>query len=242
MSAAPVRRCSTGRWPSGPAAGSSCASRTPTPPATVPSGPRASSRPSPGSGSTATTRSSRAPTSSRPTSRSTARPSPSCSRTVRPTTATAPASRSRRGPAPSTRATTASAATGAWTEGAVRFRTPDEGATVVDDLIRGRVEFPNDAQEDFVIARSDGSPLYVLANAVDDITQRVTHVVRGEEHLPNAARRSCCGPRWVRGPPSGRTPRSSSTSSARSCPNAATRSPWSPTARRATWPRRWSTT
>ncbi|WP_220134097.1 glutamate--tRNA ligase [Nonomuraea soli] len=72
--------------------------------------------------------------------------------------------------------------------GAVRFRTPDEGVTVVDDIIRGRVEFPNDAQEDFVIARTDGSPLYVLANAVDDITQNITHVVRGEEHLGNAAK------------------------------------------------------
>ncbi|TDC04674.1 glutamate--tRNA ligase [Nonomuraea longispora] len=80
------------------------------------------------------------------------------------------------------------------TAGAVRFRTPDEGVTVVDDLVRGRVEFPNKAQEDFVIARSDGSPLYVLANAVDDITQAITHVARGEEHLPNAARQELLWP------------------------------------------------
>ncbi len=70
-------------------------------------------------------------------------------------------------------------------EGAVRFRTPDEGVTVVDDLVRGRVEFPNQAMEDFVIARSDGSPLFVLANVVDDIEMRITHVVRAEEHLSN---------------------------------------------------------
>jgi len=71
------------------------------------------------------------------------------------------------------------------TEGAVRFRTPDEGITVVEDEVRGRVEFPNDALEDFVIARSDGSPLFVLANVVDDMEMRITHVVRGDEHLAN---------------------------------------------------------
>ncbi|GGK70159.1 glutamate--tRNA ligase [Sphaerisporangium melleum] len=70
-------------------------------------------------------------------------------------------------------------------EGAVRFRTPDEGVTVVDDLVRGRVEFPNQAMEDFVIARSDGSPLFVLANVVDDMEMRITQVVRAEEHLSN---------------------------------------------------------
>ncbi|WP_425563956.1 glutamate--tRNA ligase [Nonomuraea longicatena] len=85
--------------------------------------------------------------------------------------------------------------------GAVRFRMPDEGLTVIDDLVRGRVEFPNDAQEDFVIARSDGSPLYVLANAVDDITQAVTHVARGEEHLPNAVRQQHLWPALGARPP-----------------------------------------
>ncbi|MGP4093404.1 glutamate--tRNA ligase [Nonomuraea sp. KM90] len=85
--------------------------------------------------------------------------------------------------------------------GAVRFRTPDEGVTVVEDLVRGRVEFPNNAQEDFVIARSDGSPLYVLANAVDDITQGITHVARGEEHLPNAARQELLWPALGATPP-----------------------------------------
>ncbi|GAT67534.1 glutamate--tRNA ligase [Planomonospora sp. ID91781] len=89
----------------------------------------------------------------------------------------------------------------ALSAGAVRFRTPDEGVTVVDDVIRGRVEFPNDAQEDFVIARSDGSPLYVLANAVDDITQGITHVVRGEEHLANAQRQQLLWPALGANPP-----------------------------------------
>ncbi|MFD1536415.1 glutamate--tRNA ligase [Nonomuraea guangzhouensis] len=87
------------------------------------------------------------------------------------------------------------------TEGAVRFRTSDEGVTVVEDVIRGRVEFPNDAQEDFVIARTDGSPLYVLANAVDDITQGITHVIRGEEHLGNAAKQQLLWPALGANPP-----------------------------------------
>ncbi|WP_283134158.1 glutamate--tRNA ligase [Rhizohabitans arisaemae] len=84
---------------------------------------------------------------------------------------------------------------------ALRFRTPDEGITVVDDLIRGRVEFPNNAMEDFVVARGDGSPLYVLANAVDDIEQGITLVMRGEEHLPNAARQQLLWPALGATPP-----------------------------------------
>ena len=68
---------------------------------------------------------------------------------------------------------------------ALRFRVPDSGSTIVDDVVRGRTEFPNKAIEDFVIARGDGAPVFVLANAVDDIRERITHVVRGEEHLSN---------------------------------------------------------
>src|SRR5699024_7391550 len=56
---------------------------------------------------------------------------------------------------------------------------------VVDDRIRGLVEFDHAAIEDFVIARGDGSPLFVLANVVDDVQMRITHVIRGEEHLSN---------------------------------------------------------
>lgn len=66
----------------------------------------------------------------------------------------------------------------------LRFRVP-EGQTVVDDLVRGRVEFANDTIEDFVLLRGNGSPMFLLANVVDDIAMRVTHVVRAEEHLPN---------------------------------------------------------
>jgi glutamyl-tRNA synthetase len=68
---------------------------------------------------------------------------------------------------------------------ALRFRTPDEGATVIDDLVRGKTVFENSTIEDFVLARADGSVLFLLANAVDDLDQRITHVLRSEEHLPN---------------------------------------------------------
>jgi glutamyl-tRNA synthetase len=68
---------------------------------------------------------------------------------------------------------------------ALRFRTPDQGETVVADLVRGEPTFKNDLLEDFVIARSDGSAVFLLANVVDDITMGITHVIRGEEHLPN---------------------------------------------------------
>ncbi len=66
----------------------------------------------------------------------------------------------------------------------LRFRVP-EGTTVVDDLVRGRVEFSNDTIEDFVLLRGNGSPMFLLANVVDDMSMRVSHVVRAEEHLPN---------------------------------------------------------
>jgi glutamyl-tRNA synthetase len=69
---------------------------------------------------------------------------------------------------------------------ALRFRTPDDGATVVDDLVRGKTSFENITLEDFVIARADGSVLFLLANVVDDITQRITLVIRAEEHLSNS--------------------------------------------------------
>ncbi|MEV5820943.1 glutamate--tRNA ligase [Micromonospora haikouensis] len=68
---------------------------------------------------------------------------------------------------------------------ALRFRTPDTGETVVVDLIRGEPTFENRLIEDFVIARGDGSPVFLLANVVDDMTMGITHVIRAEEHLPN---------------------------------------------------------
>jgi glutamyl-tRNA synthetase len=68
---------------------------------------------------------------------------------------------------------------------AIRLRVPDEGETVVEDLIRGPVNFPNRSYDDFVIARGDGSVLYNFAVAVDDAEMGVAEVVRGDDHLSN---------------------------------------------------------
>jgi glutamyl-tRNA synthetase len=68
---------------------------------------------------------------------------------------------------------------------AVRLRVPDAGETVVEDLIRGPVSFPNASYDDFVIARGDGSVLYNFAVAVDDAEMGITEVVRGDDHLSN---------------------------------------------------------
>jgi glutamyl-tRNA synthetase len=69
--------------------------------------------------------------------------------------------------------------------GAVRLRVPDEGATVVHDVIRGDTAFEHVHLDDPVIARGDGSVIYNFAVAVDDLDARITHVVRGDDHLSN---------------------------------------------------------
>lgn len=66
----------------------------------------------------------------------------------------------------------------------LRFRVPD-GATVVRDQVRGDVSFDNDTIEDFVLVRGNGTPVFMLANVVDDMEMGITNVVRAEEHLPN---------------------------------------------------------
>ena len=66
----------------------------------------------------------------------------------------------------------------------LRYRVP-EGTTLVRDVVRGDVEFENDTIEDFVLLRGNGTPIFVLANVVDDVEMGITHVVRGDEHLPN---------------------------------------------------------
>jgi glutamyl-tRNA synthetase len=68
---------------------------------------------------------------------------------------------------------------------ALRFRTPDEGVTTFVDLIRGEPSFDNAQAQDFVIVKSDGGAIFILANVVDDMDMHITHVLRGEEHLPN---------------------------------------------------------
>ncbi len=70
-------------------------------------------------------------------------------------------------------------------EGAVRLRMPDEGATIVRDIIRGESAFENVLQDDLVIARGDGTPIYHLAVVVDDHDAGITHVVRGADHYSN---------------------------------------------------------
>lgn len=69
----------------------------------------------------------------------------------------------------------------------IRFRTPKEGATGWRDLVRGNIEIPNREVQDFVLMRSDGVPLYNFACVVDDAQMRISHVVRGEEHIINTA-------------------------------------------------------
>jgi glutamyl-tRNA synthetase len=73
-------------------------------------------------------------------------------------------------------------------EGAVRLRVPDEGDTVFDDLVIGEVRSPNRSMDDLVIARADGTPLYNLAVAVDDLDLEITEVIRGNDHLTNTAK------------------------------------------------------
>ncbi|TSA51699.1 MAG: glutamate--tRNA ligase [Actinobacteria bacterium] len=66
----------------------------------------------------------------------------------------------------------------------LRFKVP-AGKTIVHDAVRGKVEFDNSTIEDFVLLRGNGTPVFLLANVVDDITMNISHVLRAEEHLPN---------------------------------------------------------
>ncbi|MET4128645.1 glutamate--tRNA ligase [Roseovarius sp. MBR-6] len=70
----------------------------------------------------------------------------------------------------------------------IRIKAPLEGATVIRDVVQGDVTIRNDQLDDMVLLRSDGTPVYMLAVAVDDHDMGVTHVIRGDDHLNNAAR------------------------------------------------------
>lgn len=72
----------------------------------------------------------------------------------------------------------------------IRFRMPQEGQTTVEDLIKGYVTFENKQLDDLIIARSDGTPTYNLTVVVDDVDMRITHVVRGDDHLNNTPRQA----------------------------------------------------
>ncbi|WP_099867727.1 glutamate--tRNA ligase [Pararhizobium haloflavum] len=73
---------------------------------------------------------------------------------------------------------------------AIRIKAPREGETVVRDLVQGDVRFPNADLDDFIILRSDGNPTYMLAVVVDDHDMAVTDIIRGDDHLTNAARQT----------------------------------------------------
>ena len=70
-------------------------------------------------------------------------------------------------------------------EGAIRFRMPDEGTTVWDDVVLGGIEYPNDKLEDVVLVRSDGRPTYNFVSPLEDALDGITHVIRGQDHVPN---------------------------------------------------------
>jgi glutamyl-tRNA synthetase len=70
-------------------------------------------------------------------------------------------------------------------DGAIRFRMPDEGTTGWDDVVRGRVEVPNETIEDLVLVRSDGRPTYNFASPMEDVWDAITHVIRAEDHISN---------------------------------------------------------
>jgi len=70
----------------------------------------------------------------------------------------------------------------------IRFRNPDHGAIVVDDMVRGKVLFNNEELDDLIIRRTDGSPTYNLTVVVDDLDMKITHVIRGDDHLNNTPR------------------------------------------------------
>jgi glutamyl-tRNA synthetase len=70
-------------------------------------------------------------------------------------------------------------------EGAIRYRMPDDGVTAWDDVVKGRIEFPNAELEDLVLVRSDGRPTYNFASPMEDVWDGITHVIRGDDHISN---------------------------------------------------------
>lgn len=70
----------------------------------------------------------------------------------------------------------------------VRFKNPQDGVVVVDDLVKGRISFSNSELDDLIVARSDGSPTYNLTVVVDDLDMQISHVIRGDDHVNNTPR------------------------------------------------------
>ena len=73
---------------------------------------------------------------------------------------------------------------------AIRFKAPQDGETIIDDKVQGEVRFANKELDDLVLLRGDGSPTYMLSVVVDDHDMGITHVIRGDDHLTNAARQA----------------------------------------------------
>ena len=67
----------------------------------------------------------------------------------------------------------------------IRFKNPEDGSVIFQDLIKGEIEFQNEEMDDFIIVRSDGAPTYNLCVVVDDLDMRISHVIRGDDHLNN---------------------------------------------------------
>src|SRR5262249_17371803 len=78
------------------------------------------------------------------------------------------------------------------TSGALRLRIPDDGTTVVEDLIHGAVTFDHRQLDDWILVRSDGTPTYNFCVVVDDVTMRISHVIRGNDHLSNTPKQVLC--------------------------------------------------
>ena len=78
------------------------------------------------------------------------------------------------------------------TAGALRLRIPDTGATVVQDLIHGPVVFEHQQLDDWILARTDGTPTYNFCVVVDDVEMRISHVIRGNDHLSNTPKQVLC--------------------------------------------------
>ena len=76
--------------------------------------------------------------------------------------------------------------------GALRLRIPDTGATVVHDLINGAVTFDHQQLDDWILVRTDGTPTYNFCVVVDDVTMRISHVIRGNDHLSNTPKQVLC--------------------------------------------------
>ncbi|MBI4734106.1 MAG: glutamate--tRNA ligase, partial [Rubrobacteridae bacterium] len=70
----------------------------------------------------------------------------------------------------------------------IRFRCPDEGTTLIEDMVKGPVSFENANLDDFIMVRADGIPTYNFAVVVDDFDMKITHVIRGDDHLSNTPR------------------------------------------------------